>query len=395
MNVSAATTSPLPRAMLTLIPLQRVAARLRVGSALPFNVHDARGGLLLPRGQMVADEAMRERLLAHGAGIDADELREVQVRLDSQRAAVESGFFERWLRLQGRLRTLLGEPAAPDFLKRLRDCAAVIASLAEASPDRLIFSVMRHEHSRHYENYGSAHALHVAGLCALLARRAGWPADRLQNLLGAALSMNLSIIELQGQMAVRGGIPSAAQRRSIERHPEDSVALLRQAGLGLAIDDEEWLTAVTQHHEDESGGGYPHRLQNPSEMAQMLRFVDIFLAKHAGRADRSPVPPQQAARDLYMASAGHPVAAMLIKEMGIFPPGSFVRLACGEVAIVVRRGAHASMPLVCAIASAQGDPLATPRRRDTAQPEFAITGSLADKAVKVVVEAERLYAAAA
>ena len=130
-------------------------------------------------------------------------------------------------------------------------------------------------------------------------------------------------------------------------------------------------------------------------MAQMLRFVDIFLAKHAGRADRSPVPPQQAARDLYMASAGHPVAAMLIKEMGIFPPGSFVRLACGETAVVVRRGAHASMPLVCAIASAQGESLATPRRRDTAQPEFAITGSLADKAVKVVVEAKRLYAAAA
>ena len=53
------------------------------------------------------------------------------------------------------------------------------------------------------------------------------------------------------------------------------------------------------------------------------------------------------------------------------------------------------MPIVCAVAPSQGEPYDLPRRRDTAQPAFAITGSLPDKALKVSVEAERLYAIAA
>ncbi len=378
-----------------LIPLQRFASRLRVGSPLPFNVRDAQGELLLARGQAVADEATRQSLLAHGVGIDAEELREVQARLDVNKnaaavpAPATDTFFEHWQNLQARLRSLLRDPMEFAFLQRVRECAAMVINLTEVNPDRLIFAVMRHDHSR-YANYGSAHALHVASLCCLLARRSDWPQERLMSLVGAALTMNLSIIELQGMLAVRGGILSTAQRRSIDKHPTESGALLRQAGL----DDEDWLTAVEQHHEDAQGTGYPARIQNPTELAELLRFVDIFLAKHAGRADRGAVPPQQAARDLYMASSGHPVAAMLIKEIGIFPPGCYVKLANGEVAVVVRRGAHASMPLVCAIANAKGDPLPMPQRRDTADAAYAITGSLADKAVKVQVQADRLYSIA-
>ena len=372
----------------SLIPLHKIGSRLRVGTPLPFNVRDAQGTVLLERGQRVADEAMRLSLLAQGAGIDANELREAQARLESNKAASDN-FFDHWQNLQARLRALLRDPTDAGFLQRLRECAAMVAGLSESNPDRLIFAVIRHDHSR-YANYGSAHALHVASLCSLLARRSAWPQDRQLGLIGAALTMNLSIVELQGQLAVRGGILSASQRKAIDRHPTDSAALLRRAGL----DDEEWLAAVEQHHEDGAGRGYPAQISNPGEMAQLLYFVDIFLAKHAGRADRGAVPPQQAARDLYMASAGHPVAAMLIKEIGIFPAGCFVKLANGEVAVVVRRGAHASMPLVCSIINGQGEPLGVPRRRDTASPEFAITGSLPDKAVRVQIQADRLYTTA-
>ena len=298
-------------------------------------------------------------------------------------------FFEHWLALQARVGGLLRRPDGRGFLNRVRECAAELAALAGPNADPLIFAMIRRDRGprANYASYGSAHALHVAAVCGLLAKRSGWSVERQHRAVAAALTMNLAIIELQGELAARGGRPSAAERELIERHPEDSGALLRLAGL----DDPEWLAAVEQHHERPGGLGYPARLQSPVDMAQLLHHVDIFMAKHAGRADRAPLPAPQAARDLYTASGGHPVAAMLIKEFGIYPPGCFVRLASGETAVVIRRGEHASMPIACAITNRRGDALGSPQRRDTAQKAHAICEVLADDQVRVQVAPDRLY----
>jgi hypothetical protein len=103
------------------------------------------------------------------------------------------------------------------------------------------------------------------------------------------------------------------------------------------------------------------------------------------------VPAQQAARDLFVASKGHSVAAMLIKEFGIYPPGCFVRLASGETAIVVRRGASANTPLAAALANRNGDPISGYPKRDTSLAQFAVQGTLTDKSVRVRVPADKLF----
>ncbi|MFX7922516.1 HD domain-containing phosphohydrolase, partial [Acinetobacter baumannii] len=89
-------------------------------------------------------------------------------------------------------------------------------------------------------------------------------------------------IDLQGRLASRGGKLLPPQRAAINRHPDEAVAWLRNAGLA----DTEWLTAVAQHHEQPGGGGYPQGLAEPSETAQLLRLADIFLAKLASRGGR-------------------------------------------------------------------------------------------------------------
>jgi HD-GYP domain-containing protein (c-di-GMP phosphodiesterase class II) len=261
-----------------------------------------------------------------------------------------------------------------------------VALLTERHTDPLIYAIVRHDHSR-FASYGSVHSLHVAAVCSLLARRMGWSEERHACAVCAALTMNLSIIELQGHLAARGEALTPAQREAIHVHPQASAQLLREAGLA----DEAWLAAVEQHHEQPEGRGYPRGLQTPGELSQMLRYVDIFTAKHAPRAARPPLPPQQAARELYTGSGAHPVAALLIKEFGIFPPGCFVKLSSGETAIVVRRGSSANAPLAAAITNRNGDALATPLRRDTSQADFAIVNSLIDRAVLVQVTVDKLY----
>ncbi|CAM3819101.1 HD-GYP domain-containing protein [Roseateles saccharophilus] len=369
-----------------LVPILQVGGHIKAGAALPFGVRDAEGKLLLAKGQIVPSEQMREALLNRGVFVDMDELRDASARGADGGVAAGEDFFGRWEGLQTRLSTLLRAPQEPLFLPRVKECAAQLIGWVERFTDQMLFVVVQHDHSRH-EVYGLAHLLHTAAVCAVVSRRLGWAPERQRSLVGAALTMNLSIIDLQGRLASRGGKLQPPQRAAINRHPDEAVAWLRNAGL----DDAEWLSAVAQHHEQPGGGGYPQGLAEPCETAQLLRLADIFLAKLASRGGRAGLPAPQAAKLLYTGSNGHPFAALLVKEFGMFPPGTLVKLASGETAVAVRRGASGSTPLVSAVMNRHGDPLGAPVRRDSAQAEYAITGLAAPQTLRVKLSPHQLF----
>lgn len=368
-----------------LVPIQQVGGHIKPGAPLPFGVRDAEGKLLLAKGQMVPSEQMREALLNRGVFVDLDELRDASARGSDGGAGAED-FFARWEALQTRLSVLLRAPQEPLFLPRVKECAAQLIGWAERFTDQLLFVVIQHDHQRH-EVYGLAHLLHTAAVCAVLSRRLGWPPERQKSLVGAALTMNLSIIDLQGRLASRGGKLLPPQRAAIQRHPDEAVAWLRNAGL----DDAEWLAAVAQHHEQPGGGGYPQNLPDPCEAAQLLRLVDIFLAKLASRGGRTGLAAPQAAKALYTGSNGHPLAALMVKEFGLYPPGTLVKLASGEVAVAVRRGTSGNTPIVSALMNRHGDALGSPIRRDTASAEHAVTGPVSAQVLRVKLSPHQLY----
>lgn len=369
-----------------LVPIQQVAGHIKAGAPLPFGVRDAEGKLLLAKGQMVPSEQMREALLNRGVFVDMDELRDASGRGGDAGGAGSEDFFGRWEALKTRLSVLLRAPQEALFLPRVKECGAQLIAWAERFPDPLLFVVVQHDHSRH-EVYGLAHLLHTAAVCALVSRRLGWPVERQRSLVGAALTMNLSIIDLQGRLASRGGRLQPPQRAAIDRHPDEALSLLRDAGL----DDAEWLDAVAQHHERPGGGGYPKGVAEPGEAAQLLRLVDVFLAKLASRGGRAGMPAPQAAKLLYTDSGGHPFAAVLVKEFGLFPPGTLVKLANGEVAVAVRRGASGNTPIVSALMNRHGDALGSPVRRDTAHAEHAITGLVGPQVLRVTINPHQIY----
>ncbi|WP_457443517.1 HD domain-containing phosphohydrolase [Roseateles sp. P5_E4] len=368
-----------------LVPIQQVAGHIKAGAPLPFGVRDAEGKLLLAKGQPVPNEQMREALLNRGVFVDMEEVRDASAR-SSDGGAGSEDFFGRWEAMQTRLSVLLRTPQETLFLPRVKECAGQLIAWTERFPDQLLFVVIQHDHSRH-EVYGLAHLLHTAAVAALLARRLSWTPERQKSLVGAALTMNLSIIDLQGRLASRGGKLAPPQRAAIDRHPDEAVAWLRNAGL----DDAQWLAAVAQHHEQPGGGGYPQGLAEPDEAAQLLRLVDIFLAKLASRGGRAGMPAPQAAKSLYTGSNGHRFAALLVKEVGMFPPGTLVKLASGEIAVAVRRGTSGNTPIVSAVMNRHGDALGSPVRRDTAVAEHAITGLVAAQVLRVKLSPHQLY----
>lgn len=369
-----------------LIPLTEVGHVLHAGISLPWVVRDSKGVMLLAKGYLLPDQRSVNAILSRGMYVDWEDVENAERSARRQSSAQEESMPDLWHRLQIHLALMLRSSTEQYFLQKVGETIAPIAALADSNADLLIFLILRHDHVRLLK-YGVVHALHCASLCSLLSRRLGWSDSKRHSLIGAALTMNISMIELQGLLAQREGRPTADERQAIDDHPRASAGILRAAGL----DDEEWLTTVEQHHEAPAGKGYPNKLDHPTEMSQLLRLVDCFSAKHSPRAGRKPQPAQQAARELFTQNGGHPLAGLLIKELGIYPPGVFVKLACGETAIVTQRGATANAPLVAAVINRSGDPLTVPLLRDTALPPFAIVSVVAENDIKVQISADALY----
>ena len=368
-----------------LLPLEQFVNQIQPGVALPWGVRDSSGKLLLARGRIIADATMLTALIERGMFVDAEEISRFTTETAANKGKEES-LPTRWESLQARLSTLLRAPSEAGFLEKVCESVDQLDLIIERNPDLVIYLVLRHDYTR-FAQYGVAHSLHVAALGGLTARRMGWPDAQRKNVIAAALTMNLSIIDLQGRLAAQTTPPTREQRAEIDVHPQSGADLLRLAGLN----DAEWLAAVEQHHEQPGGSGYPNKIPSPTDISQLVRFVDSFTAKHSARAGRAQQPAQQAARDLYTQSKANPLAAVLIKEFGIYPPGCFVKLASGETAIVIKRGVSANAPIVAALTNRNGDVLTQPVSRDTAMPANAIASTIPDKAVMVRLNVEKLY----
>lgn len=374
-----------------LISIEQVFKILKPGVPLPWGVRDAKGNLLLAKGHVLTDQTKLISLLNRGMFVEAEEVKKY-INSNPNRAAapppkrVAEEFFSRWEAWQRNLGGLLRTPGAPDFLEQVQKTVGEIAAIPDELSDQALYMILRHDYKK-YEDYAEAHSLHVAVLCLLISRRLEWGDERRYNLIGAALTMNLAMMDLQTRLAGQNSTLTLLQRKEINAHPLASAELLRVAGLK----NEDWLSAIEQHHELPGGKGYPRKLSEPNEMSQLLRIIDTFAAKHSGRLGRSQQPAQQAARELYAQNGGHPVAAALIKECGIYPPGTYVKLASGELAIVTQRGASAKEPMASAIVSPHGDTFTRPPRRDTSEPHYAILDTVPESLVKIRVSVRQLY----
>ena len=366
--------------------LRLVQRQVIVGQPLPFGVRDEHGKLLLAKGQVIENDAQLEALFERGVYVDAEEVRALQQAAQPDAAARKLTVFDQWEQLIWRLDRVLKSVQEPGLPERVAELTAALLALLKRDPDIGIYLAMRQDPKR-LSVYGLTHALYSAMACALAATRLGWSETDTQRLVGAALTMNLPIIELQGRLATQGNKPTESQFERLRAHPGEAADLLAAAGVA----DAEWLTAVRQHHERRDGSGYPSATREVAPLAVALRQADVLLAKVSPRTGRASLPIQQAHREMFAECGGDPFASALIKEFGIYPPGDFVLLKSGEMAVVVRRGPTATTPEVAAITDRKGMPVTSSVRRDTTKPEFAIAGPALDKALALRVPPERLF----
>lgn len=364
--------------------LSVVKNRIQVGAPLPFNVRNADATLLLARGQVVTTPEQLQALFERGALVD---LAELQSPRDLVMQAPRHELPRLWQQTMYRVGLALQVAPHHSFKGALDDACAPVMALIERDPDLAIFQVLRREGGPGMA-YGVKRSLHAAITAHLVAQRLDWAAPELEKAFKVALTMNMSMFELQAELSQQRTPPTQAQRLALQSHPLRSRAMLESAG----ITDADWLLAVERHHELEDGSGYPHGCTDVGDLASLARRADVYTSKLAARSHRDALAADRAGREMFMQDPGHPMTAALVKEFGIYPPGCFVQLANGATGIVVQRGPTVTTPVVALLTSERGTALAEPVRVETGRPGFAVEGIVGESHLPAPLPPDRLMA---
>ena len=378
------------------VPLGELLEVAEPGAPLPFAVLDDHGRLLLAAGQRLPEGSQLQALMERGGCVDPVAAQAARVARAARPgaaagaappAAQQRTWFDRMEKQVWALDELLrGLQRGTTKAAQIEAHADAYIALVERHFDAALYLCMRQD-DRRIALYALTHAMHTATVALLTARQMGWAPEQQRRVVLAALTMNVSIVELQARMAEQNEPPNQRQLAQIRAHPAQSAQLLRNAG----VDDAEWLVAVEQHHERSGGAGYPESLMAVAPVGHLLRAADVFTAKLSPRLLRSPLSAQVAARQLFQEEQGGPIAAGLIRAVGVHPPGDFVLLKNGDTGIVLHRTVPGRAVVVVSLFGANGKPVAGPRRRDTAVAEFAITGAVVERGNLPRVLPEQVY----
>jgi len=291
-----------------------------------------------------------------------------------------------WLDLQDQAHALLQVSNPQNFRERLEKLQAHLGHFARANPDGILLSLFFLS-SRDLDRYSGTHAMLVSVMCGIAARDVlKWPAVQETVLCHAALTMNIGMSVQQDRMAQQKEPLNPKQRELVREHPSHSEALLRQLG----VTNRDLLEAVLDHHAKAPGPLAARTLGQ--RMARLIQRADIFAAAISPRASRAAASTGNAMKAAYFDenSQVDEAGAALVKAVGIYPPGSFVRLTSSEVAVVVRRGSNTSAPRVAVVLNRYGLPNAELSLRDTSRAEWRVTAGVPAKEVKVNVSLARL-----
>lgn len=386
---------------------------IRIGSPLPFAVRSEDGTLLAHKGYVISSREDLETILDRGVHfyVDAAELEGARRAYVSQLYELvreeqplgriaETGFdtllahtkrntseddddsdSPDWLDLQEQANLLLRDNHPATFLHRVESIVGRLFKYIRRNSDGALFALI-YLSAGEVKRYSATHSLLVSAICCMAARDVlKWPAKEQVLICEAALTMNLGMTDLQDRLAQQAEPLSPLQRQQVDNHPQRSCDMLRQRGVTQA----DWLEAVLHHHTR-----VPGPLEGRStgqRMARMIQRADMFAAQLAPRAGRQPTAPSTAMQATFFDENRKVDAAgsALIKAVGIYPPGTFVRLANNEIGVVVRRSANTTAPRVAVVIGRSGTPTAEHAMRDTSLAEFRVIASVPHRNIRVVI----------
>ena len=388
-------------------------ALLEVGKPLPVDVLNDAGQLLLRRGQPVVSEQHREKLTAFNActretdgqawqrayermvhemlnnGVDVRDVAKAPMpeRILESDYVVGKQLSGGWLDLQEVLRGILYQGGLSiNPLPRLKGIQDKLLTLLQQDVDASLFELFQALADSSL-GYCATHALLCAVVCELTSVKLGLPGIQRQPLLAAALTMNIGMAREQDSLSRQNSPINDWQRALVAEHPARSAQILREFG----VDDVHHLDMVRWHHAPESEEASPTNQTS----RRLLHLADVFVARTAARRTRSAQSPVTAVKSMVFGAGGGDLGlgSAMAQAVGFYPPGSYVKLINGEIAVAVQRGERANTPWVISIVGSDAIPLAKYQCKSTAEPRDAISAPVNFANIKVTVIGEKVQRA--
>lgn len=375
------------------------AGQIQVGRPLAFDVFDPEGQLLLRFGYVIESPSQLDRLLERGLYREQDSSDDPLI--DSLSGGRPTSVRRRRLppRLTafGLLRLVLVDLEAvltqpePEFFRgNLLALAIRLQHVCQRDADAALAAIQL----LHEGRYSLRRMLQAAILTELVLKAQQMAEAQRLSVVAAALTSNLAMLDLQDQLYHQEASLTEAQKQQLYAHPRVGAEQLAQLG----VTDPLWLEVVRQHHESLDGRGYPARLSGHllRPEAQVVGLCDRFTALCSARAHRPPAPPSLVLKDLFQARGqglDGDLVTQLVKIAGVYPPGSLVRLANRDVAVVVKRSLHVRQPVVKSVRTASGLVCVdAPRKHLSSDAIYAITGLMAHAEFEHPLNPDTLWA---
>jgi len=349
--------------------------QIRVNEPLPCDCYDAHGVLLLKQGLVITSTRQVEFLIDRGLfalqpDIAGGLIEEGAGSAGSTPFQLLNDYNNRLKQIfKGLLQEMDRLPEDQGFVERILRLSEQVKDLCDIDSDAIIGAI----HLDSVGRYTIVHPVYRAIVSELLARRLNIADEERRTIVAAALTCDLGMIKLQERLFRETESLSPDQREAVRIHPIDTANLLRDLG----VTDRVWLDAVLQHHELQSGRGYPGGLAGIEVTvgARIVAMADIYTAMITPRAYRKALLSKIDIRDVFLRRGTEidaDLATLFVNEIGIYPPGSFVQLRNGETAIVIRRGATPKTPTVKSVMGPRGAPFEKPVMRDSSAQEYEI-----------------------
>ncbi|MQA41779.1 HD-GYP domain-containing protein [Rugamonas aquatica] len=293
-------------------------------------------------------------------------------------------------RLERLLQNLRNEHNAES---EVRDIARDVIHAVELNPDIALACIFLCQIAG---SYAVRHCIETAVVVVVVAHSQNKSPVETLTVTAAALTMNVGMLRHNETFQNKNTPLSSEEMAIVRRHPEESVDMLKYAG----IQDDEWISCVLLHHENDEGSGYPAGVASPevTQNAKLLSLADRYCAQVSARNYRRSILPDQALRNLVedkVAPVDPALAQCFQRELGDFPPGALVRLASGEIGVVSRRQGGAGGLQVHCLRDPAGAALSPAVQRSTADQACTIAQALSEDDASIRFSMKQIWGAQA
>jgi HD-GYP domain-containing protein (c-di-GMP phosphodiesterase class II) len=215
------------------------------------------------------------------------------------------------------------------------DPALILINKIINTPDQINEVYQSTTHFNPEEDYTISRPINILAYALKIGQGMGYSRGQLLELGLYALLYDVGMFKIPESITKKKGKLADSEVAIIRKHPE-----IGRAILSPFKEDYPWLPRVAyEHHERENGQGYPSGLKGEEicEYAKIVGIVDSYEAMIHNRPHRKAITQHVSIRELIFSKSllfSSKVIKAFIKEISIYPIGSYVRLnnkAVGQV----------------------------------------------------------------